>query len=352
MPSACIVGITCSWFIFIFFNMFIINMYERTGGSSDQLAKMKKRIRDRLSNDDIKEYKRPTKRKKTSRAPFIYKKLLESARDTVSTAVGLPPEERIEDQGAEDIPYDLNSENNININNIKEASMSGKDVEMSRGDRMGSYRQKAEQLRALKEERLYSTRAINAEIKKLGGRPGTGYKRKRRSYRRGYKRPRRTAYRGRGGKGVVVTPYGTLTGLGHYSDERNSFGQTYGAMAGGMAQDYFRSVTGLGSYHVNSNSLTNGTDPPQIVNTFGEGAVTLRHREYIGDLFSGALVPGTTITDFTLAGFTLNPGNQSLFPWLWNIAINFQEYELRGMIVELKSLTSVSYTHLTLPTKP
>lgn len=172
-------------------------------------------------------------------------------------------------------------------------------------------------------------------------------KRKRRSKkRRSYKRRRTTGTRGRG---VIVTPYGTLTGLGGYYDEsqRGDFAPNYGARLGsvmGEGVHSFMNMLGFGDYSVKSNSLMNridmGTSPPIVRNSQRGEAIILSHREYIGDLVTPAFVGGATATAYAVQNFAINPGNAALFPFGSQIAANFQEYEMRGMIVELKTLSS------------
>lgn len=79
-----------------------------------------------------------------------------------------------------------------------------------------------------------------------------------------------------------------------------------------------------------------GQDPPRVANTNKGEATIFNHREYLGDLYSGTGTP----TSFTLQSYACNPGNKLLFPFLGPIAQRFQEYEIRGMIVELKTLSS------------
>lgn len=105
---------------------------------------------------------------------------------------------------------------------------------------------------------------------------------------------------------------------------------------------YFSTVSGLGSYNLKKNSLADkidmGTDPPQICNTKTGEATIVNHREYITDITTGAPVGG--ISAFNLQSFAINPGNNQLFPWLQDIAQNYQEWEPRGIIIELKTLGS------------
>jgi len=87
-------------------------------------------------------------------------------------------------------------------------------------------------------------------------------------------------------------------------------------------------VTGFGAYKIKSNSLSGG--PP----SFGSGNCRIRHREYVAD------VVGTTA--FTLTSYQINPGNGTLFPWFSRCASNYEEYDIKGMLVEFRSTSSES----------
>lgn len=103
-------------------------------------------------------------------------------------------------------------------------------------------------------------------------------------------------------------------------------------------------IEGKGPYNVKANSLIGaidlGMDPPEVRNTNRGEATVFNHREYVADLVSGTFPDGGTSTDFKLQTFKLNAGNPQLFPFLAPIAYQFQEYEVRGMLVELKTLSS------------
>lgn len=89
---------------------------------------------------------------------------------------------------------------------------------------------------------------------------------------------------------------------------------------------------GQGDYSVRSNSLvsslrSNGQIPSMHRNS---QSVTVRHKEYITDIFSG--------TAFTLTNtYALNPGLSTTFPWLSTIAQNYQEYTFKGVVFEFVS---------------
>lgn len=166
---------------------------------------------------------------------------------------------------------------------------------------------------------------------------------KRKSGRRTAYKRRRTSYgRGGSGRGTNII-YPNVIGRGEYYlgggfgyDPKEGW---YGHAKGHITD----TVQGLGGYSVRTNSLMSaidlGQDPPRVANTNRGEATIINHREYLGDLFSGLMSNGTS-TSFNLMKYSLNPGNQELFPFLSSIARNFQEYEIRGMLVELKSLSS------------
>jgi hypothetical protein len=118
-----------------------------------------------------------------------------------------------------------------------------------------------------------------------------------------------------------------------------SYGARLGSLVGEGVQS-LASVFGLGEYNIQKNSLMGeidmGTSPPRVMNTSRGEATIFHHREYIGELVSGYGSP----TQYNITSYNINPGNPLLFPFLAGIAANFQEWEARGIIVELKTETS------------
>jgi hypothetical protein len=57
--------------------------------------------------------------------------------------------------------------------------------------------------------------------------------------------------------------------------------------------------------------------------TLRNGDCQVTHREYVGEISANAGGPPTT---FNVQSFAINPGLQSLFPWLSKIASNFESY--------------------------
>ena len=111
-------------------------------------------------------------------------------------------------------------------------------------------------------------------------------------------------------------------------------------------------VEGHGPYNVKSNSLMGAIDLgqpiPRVSNTNRGEAFVINHKEYLGDLYSDGFVVGTSGTSFNLQSYNLNPGNSKMFPFLSTIAKNFQEYEIRGMLIWLKPLASDYSASMTL----
>jgi len=154
---------------------------------------------------------------------------------------------------------------------------------------------------------------------------------------------RRKRVRRRGNRGRGRGPNGTVSGRGAYfGDLGENWGRALGGYGGKMLGGMADTVFGLGAYNVRHNSLMgNGTialsgvagGPPRVINTKRGEATIFNHREYIGDLTSGALVGG--VSAFNVITTQLNPGNSFLFPWLSLEAQGFQEFEVQGMLMEL-----------------
>jgi hypothetical protein len=66
----------------------------------------------------------------------------------------------------------------------------------------------------------------------------------------------------------------------------------------------------------------------------GDGRVRVRHREYLADV-AGSVA-------FAATGFAINPGIATSFPWLSNIAVNFESYLFRALSFEYETQKSAS----------
>jgi len=92
-------------------------------------------------------------------------------------------------------------------------------------------------------------------------------------------------------------------------------------------------IRGFGEYKISNNSiLKGGMSPPMITNSVSNGAVIIRHREYLRDINARSA--------FTNLQFAINPGVQSTFPWLAQIAPSFEQYRFRGLVFEYKTMSA------------
>jgi len=80
-------------------------------------------------------------------------------------------------------------------------------------------------------------------------------------------------------------------------------------------------IFGQGDYQVQSNSLTQG-GPPAFAGL--DSGIRMAHREFVTDVLSSTAFQNTT--------YQITPTNSTLFPWLSKIAVNFEEYAIRGMV--------------------
>jgi len=130
-----------------------------------------------------------------------------------------------------------------------------------------------------------------------------------------------------------------------------------GALAGGMAAQHLgferkrgaelgRSLgaklsrlIGSGDYTMAGDTAVNSliagstSDVNASFRTPGEG-IRVRHREYLQDVVAG------TANQFSVTTVPLNAGLSSAFPYLSNMAMNFEEYVVHGLVFEYVSTTS------------
>jgi hypothetical protein len=129
-------------------------------------------------------------------------------------------------------------------------------------------------------------------------------------------------------------PKGTFSGIG------GAIGGRPGAFLGkGIS-----TISGYGSYQVNSNTLTRAaTHQPGSIDipTFApqEHGTRVRHREFITNL----VVPEDP-TAFTNITHRLGVDNPDLMPWLSQIASRYQKYKVKGMVFYYQS-TSTDYNN-------
>jgi len=158
--------------------------------------------------------------------------------------------------------------------------------------------------------------------------------------RKGRKTKRRRSHRGNG----------LYTGQGAFWDDaknwwnRNKGQVGRGVKAGLEATGYgniANAIThaetlgralGMGEYSVNNDIVDGGAG--QDIPTFSGGptSVCISHKEYISDVF-GPEGGGQFQNTF----YSINPGIERTFPWLSQIAVNYEEYTLKQCIFTFRS---------------
>lgn len=96
--------------------------------------------------------------------------------------------------------------------------------------------------------------------------------------------------------------------------------------AGAMAKK-ITDIMGFGEYKINRNSLL-ASNVPIMHSTIDKG-IRVTHHEFLTDVSSS--------TGFAIATYPINPGINTTFPWLSRLALNFQKYEIHGLVFYFKS---------------
>lgn len=114
-----------------------------------------------------------------------------------------------------------------------------------------------------------------------------------------------------------------------------SMGRQIGGFLGDAAQKVIKYATGIGDYKVSKNSFLYESNGPPIVKNSGK-EFRIRHREYIGEVYSGA-GSANTPSPFNVTAYAIQPGLFTTFPWLCQVANQFEQYSIEGMLFEFKS---------------
>lgn len=131
---------------------------------------------------------------------------------------------------------------------------------------------------------------------------------------------------------------GKMFGRGAYSVGKNwrKFSQSVG-LAGvgrrivGAAGDAALGLMGAGEYTTNSLINSSSSDVPMVHSEADEtGAVTICRREYVTDLYASGQA-------FSVQSFSINPGLEETFPWLSQVAANYEEYDLEQCVYTYRS---------------
>lgn len=154
------------------------------------------------------------------------------------------------------------------------------------------------------------------------------------------------------GRGMYQSNRGMYQGRGSFSKIGGLIGDTMGrtglgdlGKAGrnlGKIADIF--MTGRGAYSNSLVSMGNSENVPMFTSKNDEtGSLTISHREYVTDIYGNPLVgidPNQVATPFVNQTFSINPGIEKTFPWLSQIAANYEEYDMKQLMFTFRSTTS------------
>nr|QKV51290.1 putative capsid protein [Crucivirus sp.] len=107
-------------------------------------------------------------------------------------------------------------------------------------------------------------------------------------------------------------------------------GRGIGSLVGGGLS----SLLGFGAYQVKSNVFMDGK-LPRVTNDPQGGGTIIRFQEYLGDVITSA-----TANTFSLNSYLINAANPACFPWLSQIAENYEQYSFEGLLFEFKTTSA------------
>lgn len=107
----------------------------------------------------------------------------------------------------------------------------------------------------------------------------------------------------------------------------------WGSKGGKAVAGFAKGILGLGDYHVKQNVLMGRL--PQVVNLPRGGGTIIRFCEYLGDITTSS-----SANTFAVSSFDINAGLFSTFPWLSQIAQNYEQYSFEGLLFEFRSTSA------------
>lgn len=103
-------------------------------------------------------------------------------------------------------------------------------------------------------------------------------------------------------------------------------------------------VSGLGDYKVKKNVLLGG-NMPKIENHSGPGGITVQFQEYLGEVTTP--IQAGNSSPFDIKTYLINPAVSTTFPWLSQLAANFEQYEIEGMLFGFRTTSADMVTNAT-----
>lgn len=103
-----------------------------------------------------------------------------------------------------------------------------------------------------------------------------------------------------------------------------------GKSAGSMLSD----IVGLGDYQIKKNIFLQGR-LPVMNNPPAGGGTIIRHTEYLGDVITSPVAGA-----FLSQQYLINAANNDTFPWLSQIAANYEQYSFEGIVFQFRSTSA------------
>ncbi len=94
------------------------------------------------------------------------------------------------------------------------------------------------------------------------------------------------------------------------------------------------------------NQLFLGGDPntPVMQSSGSDGSLIVSHRELVQEIYGAGSVGASSPSGFEVQTLTVNPGLERVFPWLSQLAANFEEYEIIQCVFEYEGKKMVGTT--------
>lgn len=197
----------------------------------------------------------------------------------------------------------------------------------------------------------YYVRGSRANVKRFGS-----------TFRKGTKTQqlarKRVGYYGRGKYGV----FGELAKYWYNPDRVDKVGKAAGAAAEVFADTPFAAPLEFASGALGAASgymgrgmytgmkrgnqlISGGVSNTPVMRTSGyDGSLMVSHRELIQEVYGAGTVGATTPSGFEVTTLTVNPGLERVFPWLSQLAANFEEYEIHQCVFEYEGRKMVGTT--------
>lgn len=152
-----------------------------------------------------------------------------------------------------------------------------------------------------------------------------------------YKKPYKYPGLGRSIGGLAGSAVGGILGAA-------PIGNMVGSALGQGAHSLVKTITGHGDYTVSQNAIMYNRDAVPQFGSENPRCTTIIHSEFIKDIRGSVL--------FSLDTFDINASNSALFPWLSQIARNFEQIVWQGLVFQFKTTcgTAVSSTNTAMGT--